>query len=91
MSFHNVSHVKKTRRARTCDWCWERIETGAPSIVTSGIFEGDFYRGRYHPECNEAAGRYYEKHRCWNEAMPEDRMNRGGIEEYNQHYNLSLL
>lgn len=82
MSFHNVVSVKATSRNRKCDWCWEPIKKGEPSCATSGIFEGDFYQGRYHPECYEAAGKWYEVNRCWGEAMPEERMNRGGIEAY---------
>lgn len=81
MSFHRETPVKKTRRARRCDWCGDRIDAGQPSVATSGIFEGDFYTGRYHPECNAAALRYYRVNHCWGEAMPEDPMNRGGIKE----------
>jgi len=84
MSFHNVREVKKTRRKRKCDWCWELIEKGDPSIATCGIFEGDFYRARFHPECHAAELRYCDERNCWNDAMPEDRMNRGGIEEYGE-------
>lgn len=81
MSFHNETHVKKTRRARRCDWCDERIEKGDPSVSTSGIFEGDFYQGRYHPECAAAITIYYTVNQCWGEEMPDWTMNRGGIEE----------
>ena len=81
MSFHNETYVKKTRRARICDWCAERIEKGAPSVSTSGIFAGYFYQGRYHPECSAAITRYYTVNKCWGEEMPERNMNRGGIEE----------
>ncbi len=80
MSFHNETHVAKTRRSRRCDWCQERIAKGDPSVATSGIFEGDFYQGRYHPECNESSLRWYRVNRCWGEPMPEEAMNRGGIE-----------
>jgi hypothetical protein len=81
MSFHRETHVKKTRRAHRCDWCTERVEKGEPSVVAVGIFEGDFYRDRYHPECAAAITRYYTVNRCWGEAMPDWPMNRGGIEE----------
>ena len=81
MSFHNERQVKRTRRNCRCDWCGECVEKGAPSVTTSGVFEGDFYKGRYHPECNEAATRYYNANDCWGEAMPDWLMNRGGIEE----------
>lgn len=77
--FHREQNVTKTRRARRCDWCHFRVEKGAPSVATSGVFEGDFYRGRYHPECNAAAKRWYEVNRCWGEPMPDEPMERGGI------------
>jgi hypothetical protein len=84
MSFYNETPVKRTRRARRCDWCHEQIEQGAPSVATSGVFEGDFYTGRYHPECNAAAHRYYIVHQCWGEEMPYERMNRGGIKAHGE-------
>lgn len=80
MSFHNETHVKRTRRTRRCDWCGEMIHKGEPSVATSGIFEGDFYQGRYHPECNAATLRWCRRE-GWGEALPEYPMNRGGIEE----------
>lgn len=82
MSFHHETHVKRTRRARRCHWCSERIEKGTPSVVTAGNYDGDFYHGRYHPECAEAVTRWYTVNRCWGEEMPMDPMNRGGIEPY---------
>lgn len=80
MSFHNETHVKRTRRTRRCDWCGELIQKGEPSVATSGIFEGDFYQGRYHPECNAATLRWCRKN-GWNEGLPDWLCNRGGIEE----------
>lgn len=79
--FHRETLVRKTRKDHRCDWCHERIEKSTQCIVTEGVFEGDFYRGRYHPECGRASKRYYQTHRCWGEPMPDDPMNRGGIEE----------
>ena len=81
MSFHSETHVKKTRKARRCDWCSEGIEKGDPSVSTSGIFDGDFYSARYHPECAAAITRYYTANNCWGEEMPDWVMNRGGILE----------
>jgi len=81
MSFQNEAHVKKTRRARKCDWCCQTIEKGEPSVSTSGVFDGDFYQGRYHPECFDAIPRYCTENRCWGEQLPDFPMNRGGIQE----------
>jgi hypothetical protein len=81
MSFHRETPVKKTRSAKWCGWCGESIEAGTPSVYTSGVWEGDFFQARYHPECNAAITRYYTKHKCWGEEMPDWSMNRGGIEE----------
>ena len=79
MSFHRETAVKRTRRARKCDWCWFRIEKGDPSVSTSGVYDGGFYTGRYHPGCHAAIRLYYETHNCWGDEMPEERMERGGI------------
>ncbi len=81
MSFHRETPVKRTRRQSWCRWCGERIWKGDPSVVASGVFEGDFYSLRYHPECSVACTRYYQVNRCWGEEMPEGPMNRGGILE----------
>lgn len=78
--FYSSTAIKKTQRARRCDWCGEQIEKGGPSTGVAGVFEGDFFFGRYHPECHEAIDRYYRTHQCWGESFPEDAMNRGGIE-----------
>lgn len=81
MSFHNETHVKKTRTPRRCHWCFEFINKGDPSVSTSGVFDGDFYQGRYHPECASAVTVYYTVNKCWGEEMPYETMNRGGILE----------
>jgi hypothetical protein len=87
MSFTHTRHVKRTRTDRKCDWCWEPINAGDPSVVCSGIFEGDFFTSRYHPECNDAVNRYVHETRSWYEPLPQDRMNRGGIQPYGEEEN----
>ena len=77
--FHRETPVLKTRKPHRCGWCHQRIEKGSPATVTQGVFEGDFYRGHYHPECNAAAKEWYRVNRCWGDPMPEDPMERGGI------------
>ena len=82
MSFHHTRHVRKTQKTQECRWCWEPIQKGDPSVATSGIFEGDFCSGRYHPECHDVIPLYVRAYSDWCEPLPEDRMQRGGIEEY---------
>ncbi len=84
MSFYTTRHVKKTRKLCKCEWCWEPINPGEPSVYVSGVWEGDFSTQRYHPECNEAITKWYSKHMEWGEPMPEERMQRGGIELYEE-------
>lgn len=53
--------VKKARKDHRCVWCPEVIVKGSPCVRQVGIFEGDFQFSRYHPECWEAAGRYFNE------------------------------
>jgi hypothetical protein len=84
MSFNHTRHVKHTRRTRKCDWCWEPINAGDPSVVCTGTFDGDFFTSRYHPECDAVIPKWIRTYSDWNEALPEERMNRGGIEPYGE-------
>lgn len=61
MSFQTTLPVAKTRKAGHCSWCGQRIQTGEASVREKGMWEGDFFRCRYHPECWRAA--HYE----WND------------------------
>lgn len=80
MSFDSTRHVKHTRKEQRCDWCWETIQKGDPSVSTAGKFVGDFYTARYHPECHLAISRWVHAYSDRSEPLPEERMNRGGIE-----------
>jgi hypothetical protein len=84
MSFNHTRHVKRTRGFKRCDWCLEKINPGDPSVVVSGIHDGDFFTARYHPECDAAIPRFVRKYSDWSEPLPEERMNRGGIEPYGE-------
>jgi hypothetical protein len=84
MSFETSRNVKKTRKRCKCGWCWEPINPGEPSVYVSGAWEGEFFTARYHPECDKAIPRWYEQEKAWGEPMPEERMNRGGIELYGE-------
>ena len=84
MSFESRRAVKRTRHVKKCDWCWECINTGDPSVVITGVNLGDFFTARYHPECEIAIPRFVHKYSDWSEPLPQDRMNRGGIEPYGE-------
>lgn len=77
--FYRETYVKRTRRNRWCKWCYERINKGDPSVVIANKSGSDFCSARYHPECNEALGRYVRVNRAWDEELPDYAMNRGGI------------
>ena len=82
MSFYTTRHVKKTRKECKCDWCREPINAGDPSVYISGLCEGDLFTFRYHPECRDATQRWYREYGLSDDYLPEERMNRGGIELY---------
>lgn len=77
--FWKETPVKRTRRNRRCGWCATLILKGDQSVVVAGVFEGDFFKNRYHPECAAAIPRWYTANNCWGEEMPEEPMERGGI------------
>lgn len=52
-NLHRGSYVK-LRKSRRCEWCGEMIEKSADAYQGKGIFEGEFYDYRMHPECAEA-------------------------------------
>jgi len=79
MSFDSRTEIKRTRKTKQCDWCGEMINEGEPSVTHQGKHDGDFFHGRYHPECDKAIDLWWKTYgRC--DEFPEDRMNRGGIE-----------
>ncbi|WAC72099.1 hypothetical protein OU995_21395 [Roseateles sp. SL47] len=49
-----TTHIAKT--ARTCIWCGERLTVGQPYCRQSGVWDGQFFTSRYHPECWDALG-----------------------------------
>lgn len=53
MSFHSRRNVRAGRKAHQCDNCRQPIDAGQPSVLSSGIHDGDFYSWRVHPECDE--------------------------------------
>jgi hypothetical protein len=84
VSFHTERHVKQSRKERECNWCWEAIPRGTPYTAAFGTFEGDTYKSNYHPECSAAIPRWVRAYSDWSEPLPEERMNRGGIEMHGE-------
>jgi hypothetical protein len=78
MSFYRQTPVARTRKASFCKWCYEAINSGDPSVVIAQKFEGDFHTDRYHPECADAITRWGARNR-YDETLPEEPMNRGGV------------
>lgn len=74
-----ITKVKKTRKDATCAWCREKIEKGDASVTVHGLYDGEFYRNKFHNECHDAALRYFSENQH-EEDMPFDPMNRGGIQ-----------
>jgi hypothetical protein len=81
MSFHNTTPVKKTRKRYRCHWCEYTIDKGSSCVVQTGNYDGDFYSGRYHPECDAAISRWWKAYGNRGNDFPDWGMNRGGIEE----------
>lgn len=55
MSFCRNTWIKSTRKLHFCWWCGERIFIGCHACYTAGLnFEGEFFDGHTHPECQAA-------------------------------------
>ena len=55
MSYNIHSGVNvKLRKSRPCEWCGQVIEKGTEAYRGKGIFDGEFYDYREHPECADA-------------------------------------
>jgi len=77
--FVNQRIVKKTRKAKRCQWCSELIPAGSYCTVIAGSFEGDFFADKYHTECAESSNKWCELNR--DEEFPGfGEMVRGSIE-----------
>jgi hypothetical protein len=60
MSHQNFeAKVIRTRKAHRCIWCGEDIAKGDECVVATGLFDGEFYCNRFHPECDGAALEYH--------------------------------
>ena len=52
MEVSPVRHVKESRKAYPCDWCYETIPTG--SSYSNWFTYGEAVTARMHPECFSA-------------------------------------
>jgi hypothetical protein len=81
---YSETQVRKTRKPCRCYWCGEAILKGDPSTVVAGKWEGDFWSGRFHPECVTARNEWFSKYRD-DEAPERGTMQRGSIEVKPEH------
>lgn len=72
MSFHSTKFIAKGRKDHRCEHCRQTIEKGAPSVVVSGVVDGDFFSMRSHPECDALWQAVYRQICDWGEGMDPD-------------------
>lgn len=72
MSFNHRHLVKAGRKVHRCDNCRQPIEKGFPSILASGVHEGDFYSWRSHPECDDLWLKIFKDLDAWDYGMDVD-------------------
>ena len=80
MNFTKCQPVKKSRTKKHCEWCGEVCEIGQPLIKVSGVWEGDFFAYRHHPDCNAAWSKWWDLNRMEYEGPEEHCMKRGTLE-----------
>lgn len=54
--FFSSPTVHRARKEHCCVWCGEGINQGETYKKQSGVFYGDFFSNKYHPECLSAMG-----------------------------------
>lgn len=60
MDYQLISETKpKARKEYACVWCVEKIKKGEIHVHETSTYCGDFQDHRWHPECKEAAARYF--------------------------------
>lgn len=57
MSFYSARHVKASRKARRCDDCGHMINIGEPYVASAAHYEGEFWTGQAHEDCQSWANR----------------------------------
>lgn len=69
----------KARKDHVCIWCGELIQRGDTYARESSVYDGDFQDFKWHPECNEAADRFFSS---WGEDLFEAySFGRGSVNE----------
>ncbi len=53
----------KSRKAKQCIWCGEKIDIGQMAQARVYIYDGDFHDERSHPECWKAQLEYWSKNK----------------------------
>ncbi len=62
MSYHCLSSTKpKARKDYACIWCPEKILKGEVHVHEVSTYCGDFQDQRWHPECRDAASKYFRE------------------------------
>jgi hypothetical protein len=67
-----VEEIKRSRKRRRCDWCYELIEIGQPYRRWRWFSYGDASTVRVHPECDEARLTMHKLDRYFEEWSPGD-------------------
>jgi hypothetical protein len=57
MSFFSSRNVKASRKVRVCEECGLAIAIGEPYRKWAQLFDGDFYNGVAHGDCQDWANR----------------------------------
>lgn len=78
MSFHHTERINKCYKSKRCQWCKEFILKNESYYKHVGVYYGDFYHYKVHPECNAAMESYFNLNRDVDE-MPDDTMRRGEV------------
>lgn len=51
MSFTKIRDVKSSKKVRVCEDCGHAIQIGEPYRYYAGMFDGEFYAGEAHADC----------------------------------------
>lgn len=63
--FHKSTHIKSTRKYHRCCWCGQLIDKGSIAIKHAVRYEGDFWSGRMHVECDMARAEVSRRYGEW--------------------------